>query len=104
MLFRSDLTQALVAQEVHHRPSAWGLSPRRSMPAWARATFSEQQIEELERIEGYLIEASDDTIDSVLELRDQFLRGIGLTDQDVVRAVRQPQHASGSRKGGRSLN
>ena len=99
-----DLTQVLIGQEVHHRPSAWGFSPCTTLPSWARATFSEQQIEELERIEGYLIEASDDDIESVLQLRDEFLRGLGLTDQDVVRAARQPVHGLAGRKGGRSVN
>jgi hypothetical protein len=97
-----DLTAAMVAQDAHRRPADWGLSECAMLPAWAKATFSESQIEELERIEGYLIEASEESIDSVIELRDQFLRGIGLTYLDVDRAVRQaPQHGQGMRKAGR---
>jgi hypothetical protein len=91
-----------VAQDVHRRPTAWGFGECAMLPAWAKATFSEKQIEELERIEGYLIEASEESIDSVIELRDQFLRAIGLTYLDVDRAVRQaPQHGMGVRKTGR---
>ncbi|MEY2838424.1 MAG: hypothetical protein RJB60_723 [Pseudomonadota bacterium] len=97
-----DLTASMVAQGVLQNPSAWGLSACAMLPTWAKATFSEKQIEELERIEGYLIEASEESIDSVIELRDQFLRGIGLTYLDVDRAVRQaPQHGMGVRKTGR---
>ncbi|MFT3857666.1 MAG: hypothetical protein QM742_09265 [Aquabacterium sp.] len=96
-----DLTRAMVAQEVHHHPSAWGLSVCPMLPAWARPTFSEKQIEELERIQGYLIDASEESIDSVLELRDEFLRGIGMTDQDMYRAVREAQAAPMGRKGSR---
>jgi len=100
-----DISRALVAQEVHFRPTAWGLQPCSTLPVWAHPSFSEKQIQELERIEGYLIEASDDTIESVLQLRDEFLRGIGMTDQDICRAAREPQHGHGYRnKGGRFYN
>jgi len=95
-----ELSRTLIDQEVHHRPSAWGFSACNALPGWAKPSFSEQQIEELERIEGYLIEASDDTIDEVLKLRDAFLQGIGMTDRDIYRAVRQPQH--GHQVGGKS--
>lgn len=98
------LNEAMLAQEVHHGPSAWGLTPCAMLPAWARPTFSESQIEELERIQGYLIEASDESVDTVLQLRDQFLQGIGMTSQDVNRAVRQShEYGTGLRKGGRGL-
>jgi len=98
------LNQAMLAQEVHHRPAAWGLTACAMLPAWAKPTFSESQIEEMERIQGYLIEASDDSVDTVLQLRDQFLQGIGMTSQDVNRAVRQsPEYSAGPRKGGRGL-
>jgi hypothetical protein len=99
------LHQAVTALEVHLQPSAWGLTPCAMLPTWARPSFSERQIEELERIEGYLIEASDDdTVESVLQLRDEFLRGIGLTDRDMYRAVRQPQQGGATgRKVGRVL-
>lgn len=98
------LSQVLVDQEVHHRPGAWGFAPCLMLPAWAKPSFSESQIEELERIQGYLIEASDESVDTVLELRDQFLRGIGMTSQDVNRAVRQShEYGKGSRKGGRGM-
>jgi len=99
-----DLTQALLAQDVHRHPTAWGFVPCTRLPVWARPSFSESQIEELQRIEGYLIEASDDTIDEVLKLRDEFLKGIGMTDQDMYRAVREPQHGQLNRKGGRVVN
>ena len=99
-----DLTQAIVAKEVHHRPAAWGFTESPMLPLWAKPTFSEQQIEELERIEGYFIEASEETVESVLQLRDEFLKGIGMTAHHVDRAVRQPpQHGLGLRKGGRGL-
>lgn len=98
------LSQAMLAQEVHHRPTAWGLTACAMLPTWAKPTFSESQIEELERIQGYLIEASDDSVDTVLQLRDEFLRGIGMTHQDVSRAVRPPaEYGMGLRKGGRGL-
>jgi hypothetical protein len=93
-----DISRDMLAREVHEQPAAWGLSPCAMMPGWARPTFSEKQIEELERIEGYLIEASDDTVDAVLQLREEFLRGIGLTDRDIYRAVRQPQQGQATRK------
>lgn len=96
-----DLSASLIAQDVHRQPTAWGLSPCAKLPAWARPSFSEQQIEELERLQGYLIEASEDDVESVLRLRDDFLRGIGMTDRDMYRAVRQPDHSHGHRKGGR---
>lgn len=96
-----DLTQAMVGVDAHHHPSAWGLEACAMLPAWARPTFSERQIEELQRIEGYLTEASEDTFEEVLQLRDSFLRSIGMTDLDIHRAVRQPQAGTGVRKNGR---
>jgi hypothetical protein len=74
------------------------------LPTWCKPTFTEKQLNELERIQGYLIEASEDSVESVLALRDQFLQGIGMTDQDVNRAARQPhEHGTGQGKGGRGL-
>jgi hypothetical protein len=99
-----DLTQVLLDKDVHHRPAAWGFVPCPVLPTWARPTFSEQQIEELERIQGYLIEATDDTIQDVLRLREDFLRGIGMTDQHIMRATRAPDPSASSRKGNRSVN
>ncbi len=99
-----DLTQVLVSQDVHRQARAWGFSACTRLPTWARPSFTESQIEELERIEGYLIDASDDNIDDVLQLRDEFLRGIGMTDQDVMRAARSPEQAPCGRKGGRLVN
>ncbi len=99
-----DLTQALLAQHVHHQPAAWGFVPCPVLPAWARPTFSEQQIEELERIQGYLIESTEDTVDDVLRLREEFLKGIGMTDQHIVRATRAPDPSANSRKGNRLVN
>lgn len=99
-----DLNRSMLAQEVHRRPSEWGLSECAMLPAWAKATFSESQIDELERIQDYINDASDESVDSVLELRDHFLQGIGMTLGDVHRAVRQPlEHGSAPRKGGRGL-
>ena len=98
-----DLSQQMLALEVHHQPAAWGFSPCTMLPLWARPTFSEKQIEELERIEGYMVEASEENFDSVLQLRDEFLRGIGLTDRDIYRAVRQPQQGQVNRKSSRTL-
>jgi hypothetical protein len=98
------LTQSMLAQEVHYRPTAWGLTACAMLPLWAKPTFSESQIEEMERIQGYLIDASDESVDTVLELRDQFLQGIGMTYHDVHRAVRQPnEYGTVLRKGGRGL-
>lgn len=96
------LNKALLAQEVHHHPAAWGFTRCTVLPAWARPSFSESQIEELERIQGYLIEASEDTVDSVLELRNAFLKEIGVTDQHMCRAVREggrylPKHGRSTR-------
>ena len=99
-----DLNLALVAQDVFFNPAAWGFMPCARLPGWARPSFTEGQIEELERIEGYLVEATDDTIESVLQLREEFLRGTGLTDQAMARAVRQLEHAQVGRKGGRVVN
>ena len=59
------------------------------LPAWVRPTFSESQIEELQRIQGYLIEAPEHKVDTVLEVRDAFLQGIGVTDRHMCRAVRE---------------
>lgn len=98
-----ELNQAMLALEMHHQPLAWGFTPCAMLPLWAKPTFSERQIEELERIEGYLIDASEETFDSVLKLRDEFLRGIGMTDLDIYRAVRAPQVGGVVRKGGRTL-
>jgi hypothetical protein len=99
-----ELSQVMLAQEVHHRPTAWGLTECAMLPTWAKATFSERQIEELERLQGYLIEATDESVDAVLALRDQFLQGIGMTHHDVNRAVRPSQeYGMGQRKGGRGL-
>lgn len=99
-----DLTQALLAQDVHHRPAAWGFTPCAVLPGWARPTFSEQQIEELERIQGYLVEATDDTIQDVLRLREEFLRGIGVTDQHIMRAAGNDDGGAAARKGSRLVN
>lgn len=96
-----DLSAAMLAQEVHRSPAAWGLSPCARLPAWARPSFSERQIEELERLQGYLEEAEEDGIDDVLLLRDDFLRGIGMSDHDMHRAMRQPEHGTLPRRGGR---
>ncbi|HEX5311103.1 hypothetical protein [Aquabacterium sp.] len=98
-----DLTQVMQAEDVFLRPQAWGFSPCSMLPDWARPSFSESQIAELERIQGYLIEASEDTVDNVLELRDEFLRGIGVTDKHMHRAVRQNDYDAPRRKGGRNL-
>ncbi|MGE5452058.1 MAG: hypothetical protein ACM3VZ_09495 [Acidobacteriota bacterium] len=98
-----ELTQAMVALDVHLQPTAWGLSHSPLLPTWAKPSFSESQIEELQRIEGYLIEASEENFESVLQLRDEFLRGIGLTDRHMYRAVRDPQSGPAARKSGRML-
>ncbi|MBA4110804.1 MAG: hypothetical protein C0487_14560 [Leptothrix sp. (in: Bacteria)] len=99
-----ELSQLMLAQEVHHRPTAWGFTACAMLPLWAKPTFSESQIEEMERIQGYLIDAPDDSVDTVLQLRDQFLQGIGMTCEDVHRAVRQPnEYGKSLRKGGRGL-
>lgn len=99
-----DLNDVLLAHEVHLQPGAWGFGECRMLPAWARPSFSDSQIEELERIQGYLVDASEDNVDNVLALRDQFLQGIGMTHLDVNRAVRQPpQYGQAIRKGSRSL-
>lgn len=99
-----DLNQRMLAQDVYLQPSAWGLTACTMLPTWAKPTFTERQIEELERIQGYLIEASEESVESVLQLRDHFLQGIGMTHQDVSRAVRQPtEFGSSQRKGGRGL-
>ena len=100
----AELNQAMLAQDVPHHPAAWGLTACAMLPMWAKPTFSESQIEELERIQGYLIEASEESVASVLKLRDQFLQGIGMTHQDVYRAARQPsEYGVAQRKGGRGL-
>jgi hypothetical protein len=100
----AELNQVMWAQEVHHRPAAWGFGEIAMLPLWAKPTFTESQIDELERIQGYLIEASEESVDSVLKLRDQFLQGIGMTHQDVNRAARDSnEYAIGLRKGGRGL-
>lgn len=96
-----DLHTAMLAQDVHRNPAAWGLSPCAKLPAWARPSFSERQIEELERLQGYLCEADDEAIGDVMLLRDHFLRGIGMSDHDMHRAVRQPEYGTLPRRGGR---
>lgn len=98
-----DLTTRLVDAEVHRQPAAWGLAPCDTMPTWATPTFSESQIDELQRLEGYLIEASEETIDDILELRDEFLRAIGMTPHDACKALREAKNAHGPRKNGRYL-
>ncbi|MGC4061570.1 MAG: hypothetical protein QM749_12280 [Aquabacterium sp.] len=99
-----ELHQAMSRQEVYGNPSAWGLAPCAMLPTWCKPTFTEKQLNELERIQGYLIEASEESVGSVLQLRDQFLQGIGMTDQDVNRAARQShEHGHGQRKSGRGL-
>lgn len=99
-----DLNQVMLAQEVHLNPTAWGLAACAMLPSWSKPTFTESQIGELERIQGYLIEASEESVDSVLKLRDQFLQGIGMTDRDVHRAVRQSnEYGKLPRKGGRGV-
>lgn len=102
-----DLNQVMQAQDVFDCPTAWGFTACAMLPVWAKPTFSESQIGELERIQGYLIEASeesDESVESVLKLRDQFLQGIGMTDRDVYRAVRQSnEYGKVPRKGGRGV-
>lgn len=68
-------------------PHAWGLEPCSMLPDWATPSFSANQISELERIQDYLLGASDDTIDSVLALRDEFLSKIGVTDLHMHRTL-----------------
>lgn len=97
-----DLTQNLLARDVLYQPSAWGLTPCAVLPDWAKPTFSDSQIAELERIQGYLIEASEETFDSVLTLRDEFLNNIGVTDRHMHRAVRHAPPGPHQRKSGRS--
>ena len=100
----AELSQVMLAQEVHHRPAAWGFGDIAMLPYWAKPTFTESQLEELERIQGYLIEASEESVESVLKLRDQFLQGIGMTHQDVNRAMQQSnEHDIRLRKGGRGM-
>ncbi|MDO9235373.1 MAG: hypothetical protein Q7U28_04965 [Aquabacterium sp.] len=100
------LNQVMLAQEVHQRPSEWGLTECAMLPTWATPTFSESQVQEMERIQDYLNDASDESFESVLALRDQFLQGICMTYDDVNRAMRQPyEHGMGPpRKGGRVLS
>jgi len=99
-----DLAHTMLALEVHRYPSGWGFKACAVLPAWARPTFSDDQITELERIEGYLMEASEDQFEAVLELRDEFMRNIGVTDLHLYKAARQPQpQQAGSRRGGRRL-
>jgi hypothetical protein len=97
-----DLAQTLFALDVHRRPAAWGFASCTMLPDWARPSFSEDQMDELQRIEGYLVEASEDEFEQVLALRDQFLRGIGVTDSHLYKAARQSaQHGQTGRKSGR---
>ena len=84
-----DFSEMLIRTEVHLQARAWGFTPCTVLPAWVRPTFSESQIEELERIQGYLIEAPEHKVDTVLEVRDAFLQGIGVTDRHMCRAVRE---------------
>ena len=79
--------------------TGWGRGRHSGMPFWLGA---HGQIAELERIQGYLIEASEDTVDSVLMLRDEFLNNIGVTDRHMYRAVRQAPQGPYQRKSGRS--
>ncbi|MDE2593914.1 MAG: hypothetical protein KGL57_06720 [Burkholderiales bacterium] len=97
-----DLTQTLASRGVLNQPTAWGMNSCTVLPDWAKPTFSDSQIAELERIQGYLIEASEDTFDSVLMLRDEFLTSIGVTDRHMHRAVRQAPPGPHQRKSGRS--
>lgn len=97
-----DLSQTMLAQEVHLHPQSWGMAYCEMLPSWARPSFSDQQIEELQRIEGYLIEASEENLDNVLKVRDEFLKGIGITDRHMYRAVRESPQSSVHRKNGRS--
>lgn len=83
------LDKALRAQNVYDQPSAWGFTLCTVLPVWARPSFSESQIEELERIQGYLIEAPEHQVDTVLEVRDAFLQSIGVTERHMCRAVRE---------------
>ncbi len=83
------LDKVLRAQDVYDQPSAWGFTPAPCCPPGCAPTFSESQIEELERIQGYLIEAPEHKVDTVLEVRDAFLQGIGVTDRHMCRAVRE---------------
>ncbi|TXI92991.1 MAG: hypothetical protein E6Q30_05075, partial [Aquabacterium sp.] len=65
------LDKVLRAQDVYDQPSAWGFTPCTVLPAWVRPTFSESQIEELQRIQGYLIEAPEHKVDTVLRGLDE---------------------------------
>jgi hypothetical protein len=98
-----DLNTRLLGLEVHHHPAAWGLSACSTIPAWATPTFSAPQIDELQRLEGYLDDASEDSFDSVLQLRDDFLLAIGMTPLDACRALREAKQSQGPRKSGRYL-
>lgn len=97
-----DLTAALQKGQVIDHLAAWGFTSCTVLPDWARPTFSDSQIAELERIQGYLIEATEDDVDAVLRLRDEFLHNIGVTDRHMHRAVRQAPQGPYQRKSGRS--
>jgi len=81
-----------------------GFTPCNLLPAWAKPSFSDSQIEELERIDGYLVEASEETIEDVLQLREDFLKAIGMTDQHILRAARSAEPEPVCRKGLKLLN
>jgi hypothetical protein len=99
-----DFSEMLIRTEVHLQARAWGFTPCTLLPAWAKPSFSDSQIEELERIDGYLVEASDDNIDDVLKLREEFLKAIGMTDQHILRAARSAEPEPVCRKGVKLLN
>lgn len=98
-----DLNAVMLASEVHRQPAAWGLSPCSTIPTWATPTFSDTQIDELQRLEGYLDDATEDDFDAVLQLRDDFLLAIGMTPLDACRALREAKQSQGPRKTGRYL-
>lgn len=99
-----DLSDLLIRQEIHLQARAWGFTPCNLLPAWAKPSFSDSQIEELERIDGYLVEASEETIEDVLQLREDFLKAIGMTDQHILRAARSAEPEPVCRKGLKLLN
>ncbi|MEK8088026.1 hypothetical protein WNB94_16600 [Aquabacterium sp. A3] len=99
-----DLSDLLIQQDIHLQARAWGFTPCTYLPAWAKPSFSDSQIEELERIDGYLVEASDDNIEDVLQLREDFLKAIGVTDQHILRAARSAEPEPVCRKGLKLLN
>ena len=58
-------------------PASLGFQPLRHVADWARPHSAKARLRSSKRIQGYLIEASEDTFDNVLELRDEFLRALG---------------------------